>query len=109
MQYVGLVGITLIVTSSRLFARLRVIWPEFLGCPMCVGFWIGCFAYLLREYASVSIGEMMLLGGSVSVLSYSTHVLTEAVESLKDFLQFTPKETPPSLPPILIPFRDDEE
>ena len=35
------VGMTLIMARSTLFEPVRKIWPKFLGCPQCVGFWVG--------------------------------------------------------------------
>jgi hypothetical protein len=40
----ALVGATLIVVRGTLFRRVRAIWPSFLGCSQCVGFWIGVLA-----------------------------------------------------------------
>jgi hypothetical protein len=34
-------GVTIVVTTSRLAGPLRRLAPKFLGCPMCVGFWVG--------------------------------------------------------------------
>ncbi len=44
------VGMTLIVTKSKLFEPLRnavlarsIWWATLIGCPMCFGFWAGIF------------------------------------------------------------------
>lgn len=40
----ALAGATIIFTKSTLFAFVRKLWPKFLGCPLCVGFWVGIIA-----------------------------------------------------------------
>ena len=41
LAVLGLASATLIVTESLLFARVRALWPALLGCPLCLGFWVG--------------------------------------------------------------------
>ena len=38
-------GVTLILTSSKLFEDIRPRY-HFFTCPMCVGFWVGLFVAL---------------------------------------------------------------
>ena len=48
-------GITAIIVHSYIFDSLRFKafkalkepWNKFLLCPMCVGFWVGMFCYLM--------------------------------------------------------------
>lgn len=40
----ALIGATLIITSSTIFAPIRRRGPAFLKCAQCVGFWVGVAA-----------------------------------------------------------------
>ncbi len=70
----GLVGITLIFTSASIFKPLRGLlkkWPliyNYITCSMCIGFPIGLLYGLL--IVEKSIIYSILLGGSVSLISY---------------------------------------
>lgn len=44
LHIAGLIGATLIITSSTLFSPIRRLWPALLACPQCVGLWIGAAA-----------------------------------------------------------------
>lgn len=37
----GLVGATIIFCRGDIFAQVRRVWPKFLTCTLCVGFWVG--------------------------------------------------------------------
>lgn len=41
MIYCSLIGLTLFVVRSSLFAPLRNLFPPLLACAQCSGFWIG--------------------------------------------------------------------
>ena len=70
----GLAGITLIFTSASIFKPLRDLlkkWPliyNYITCSMCIGFPIGLLYGLL--IVEKSIIYSILLGGSVSLISY---------------------------------------
>jgi hypothetical protein len=61
-------GLTLVVTTSWIFAPLRAlagrsrIGAAFIGCPMCVGWWVGVLvAVALPELAPVRHGTIGVL------------------------------------------------
>lgn len=70
----GLAGVTLIFTSASIFKPLRNLlkkWPpvyNYITCSMCIGFPIGLLYGLL--IVEKSIISSILLGGSVSLISY---------------------------------------
>jgi hypothetical protein len=43
LAFAGLVSATIIFVKSTLFAKIRSVYPTFLSCALCVGFWIGLF------------------------------------------------------------------
>jgi hypothetical protein len=67
----ALIGTTLIITRSKLFAPIQRRWPVLFQCSQCVGVWIGAVA---GAYGLVSIGQgrvldMLIVGTSTSFLS----------------------------------------
>lgn len=72
LSIAGLVGITIIVTWSSIMARVRRLSPSFLGCALCVGFWVG-----LLGGAAHRVGwlEIVMSAGAVSVLSMLTKLV----------------------------------
>jgi len=40
----GAMGLTIIVSLSRVAAPFRKFFPSLLGCSLCTGFWAGCGA-----------------------------------------------------------------
>lgn len=77
----GCVGLTLIVTTGRIFSPLRIylrgfvvphnplrILGELLSCSMCSGFWVGFLWSWLIAGSSFTTG--FLWGGVVSLAAY---------------------------------------
>ena len=87
VHLVGLIGLTLIVTRSSLFARVRKL-ASFLSCSQCVGWHMGFWSTVLTYEGAASpwpiVGARfwyaVLVGGVVSLLSS----LSEAVLSALD-------------------------
>ena len=84
-------GITLIVTTSWILAPLRAlaartsIGAVFIGCPMCVGWWVAVLVALaLPELAPVQHGKLGLLAcgfhGSAAcvILNAIVHALSSS-------------------------------
>ena len=75
----GLVGITIIITSSSILNSLRIqikkrsdTLGELIECPMCTGFWVGLF------FGAVSgIAPPIIMGGLISLLSWSTYTVVD--------------------------------
>ena len=75
----GLVGITIIITSSVFFESVRErvsnysqVLGELINCPMCTGFWVGLF------FGFVSgIAPPVIIGGLVSLLSWSIYTVVD--------------------------------
>jgi len=75
----GLVGITVIITSSVFFEDLREkvsnssqILGKLINCPMCTGFWVGLFFGFIS-----GIAPPVLIGGLVSLLSWSIYTVVD--------------------------------
>lgn len=79
-HFVGLVGVTLIVSKGRIFDGVRSYLVGFvrwynplrwvgsaMHCPMCSGFWVGAVFAVLFGYGVVAVP---LLGGCVSLASW---------------------------------------
>lgn len=79
LDFIGLVGATLIFTWSKLFTRVRAIYPTFLECSMCVGFWVGVAGYEARDQRSLY--DAFLTGCSISLLSYTTTLLFRRLQA----------------------------
>lgn len=77
----GCVGITLIITTGKVFASLRIylrgfvvlynplrVFGELISCPMCTGFWVGfLWSWLV---VGVFLVDAVLWGGVISLASY---------------------------------------
>ena len=72
VSIVGLVGLTIIVTWGKIAARLRLLSPDFFGCALCVGFWIGLAGAIVRWEG---LFEAVVTAGAVSVLSMLTKLV----------------------------------
>lgn len=71
-QLFALAGATLIFCEGSLFARVRRLWPKLLGCPQCVGFWVGLGAALVLDRAGPwprALGAAFLSGCATSLAS----------------------------------------
>lgn len=56
IAFAGLISVTIIFTWSTLFKKVRSIYPTFLGCALCVGFWIGLFGSMAwREVVPLTL------------------------------------------------------
>lgn len=67
----ALVGTTLIIVRGTIFDAVRRLWPSFLACSMCCGFWVGAVA---GATGILSIGhgralDMFIAGASTSFSS----------------------------------------
>ena len=40
----ALIGATLLIVRSAIFAPVRRLWPALFGCAQCAGFWVGVTA-----------------------------------------------------------------
>lgn len=70
------VGLTTIITQSSLFAPLRqgfqwLTGSKFLGCPMCVGFWVG---FGLSAWKGESVLSMVIDGLASSGICWIVYV-----------------------------------
>lgn len=74
MHLLGLIGATIIFTWSTLFEKVRAIYPKFLRCSMCVGFWVGCLGIFL-DGKPHEVYEAFLNGTTVSLLSFTTYLI----------------------------------
>ncbi len=75
----GLVGITIIITTGAIFEELREkisdlsqVLGKLINCPMCTGFWVGFFFGFLSE-----IAPPIIVGGLVSVLSWALYSVVD--------------------------------
>lgn len=73
----ALIGATLIVVRGTIFRRMRAVWPAFLACSQCVGFWVGVGA---GATSIVSLGygrwfDTALMGCAVSALAMVTDIV----------------------------------
>jgi hypothetical protein len=75
----GLVGITIIITSSVIFEDIRErisnssqVFGKLINCPMCTGFWVGLFFGFISDMA-----PPILIGGLVSLLSWSVYTVID--------------------------------
>ena len=79
LALLGNVGVTLIVTSGKVFAPVRRALAEsrwsrplgaLLSCSLCLGWWVGlASAWLLGLRRPV---ELVWGGGAIALLSYAT-------------------------------------
>lgn len=69
--HIALIGLTLIIVRSLIFAPVRKLWPGLLGCAQCTGMWVGMAAGAIGV---VDLGHRialntLLVGASTSLLS----------------------------------------
>ena len=83
--YLGLVGLTLILTRGTIFDKVRNwigIQNGFLGtlvyCSQCLGFWVGLVYYVIRIRKNVI--EAILFASAISLLSYLIDAILERLE-----------------------------
>ena len=91
VHLVGLVGLTVIVTKSTLFARVRRL-VKFLACAQCLGWHMGfwatvlSFPYLGTVQPWTVIGERfwyaVLFGGVVSLASSLAEAVLAALDEV---------------------------
>lgn len=81
LTIVGLIGITIIITSGAIFDSLRKVISEksessgrLINCPMCTGFWIGLIVGFVGMPIDIS---PIILAGIVAVLSWSTYTVVD--------------------------------
>jgi len=90
---IGCIGLTIIVTTGKVLAPLRVYLTGFkhnanpfkilgnmVSCSMCTGFWVGFLWSLL--FLSKPILESILWGGMISLVSYATDFFLILLEKL---------------------------
>lgn len=67
----ALIGMTLLIVRSVVFAPLRKLWPAFFGCAQCVGTWVGAAAGAsgIIETNYVWWADAVIVGASVSFLA----------------------------------------
>jgi hypothetical protein len=67
----ALVGTTLIIVRGTIFAPIRKLWPELLGCSQCTGTWIGIAAGASGVVSTGHGGilDAMIVGSATSFLS----------------------------------------
>ena len=106
----GLVGLTYIITRSRLTQTLRGNFPYepfryLLNCAQCVGFWVGFLFYTvytpelshtlydafstpeeLKTIPFLTLAAAFIYGGLISLLSSFTVNLLELIAFSKDWL-----------------------
>lgn len=79
----GLAGITIIITSSKIFENIRnrisemsTTLGELVNCPMCTGFWTGFFFGIMSD-----IAPPLVLGGLISLLSWSIYTFVDYIST----------------------------
>lgn len=67
----ALIGATLIVVRSTIFAPVRKLWPALLGCAQCTGFHVGFIAGAtgVVQAGHGRIVDAIVVGCSASFLS----------------------------------------
>ncbi len=80
LDFAGLVAATIIFVWSPLFERVHAIWPRFLKCAMCTGFWIGLGGSLLRRGLHADRYDHFFTATAVSVLSFFTYLALRRLE-----------------------------
>lgn len=87
LTIIGLIGITLVITTGKIFDELRRwllsfhVWfnplrvlGEVMSCTMCAGWWVGAVWAVCN---GTSWGAAIVIGGILSVLSFTAdEVLT---------------------------------
>ncbi len=119
----GLVGVTIVLSSGKIFDGLRswlvgfkVRWNplrflgEVMSCTMCMGWWIG---FLWGTAAAQGLGSSVVFGGLVSVASFAAD---EALTILAAYgiraaraLRPAPQPMAPPPPPPVAPRAPEDE
>lgn len=55
-------GLTQILVSGAIFNRIRPNKP-FFRCPMCIGFWVGVFLFIINGFTSIYSFELTFING----------------------------------------------
>ena len=71
LLFLALVGATLIIVRSTLFAPVRRLWPALLECSQCTGTWVGGVAGAsgLVSTGRGAVLDTLIVGASTSFLS----------------------------------------
>lgn len=69
MILIALVGATLLLVRSTIFAPLRRLWPALLGCAQCTGFWVGVGASWLAPTGHAWSLNAVIVGAATSFLA----------------------------------------
>lgn len=65
----ALIGTTLLIVRSTIFAPVRRLWPALLGCAQCCGFWVGIGASWLIPTGHAWLLNTVIVGAATSFLS----------------------------------------
>ena len=67
----ALIGVTLIITRSTLFAPIQRLWPPLFQCSQCVGMWVGAVAsaFGIMNVGQGRIFDALIVGAATSFLS----------------------------------------
>lgn len=101
VHLVGLVGLTVIVTKSTLFARVRRL-VSFLACAQCLGWHMGFWATVLSfdgvtapwQVVGARFWHAVLIGGVVSLAASLAEAALAALDEVILKLSGTPGATP---------------
>ena len=64
----ALAGATIVFCRGDVFATVRRVWPRFLGCPLCVGFWTGALGMFGVRRSTTAL-DFLLDGSAVALLA----------------------------------------
>ena len=93
LLYLVCVGTTIIVTVSSIFEPMRNMVSsksdflgELVGCPMCMGFWIGIFWSLFNNNLSgqhyLGMTYPIYIGVLSSLFSWTYAVIVDCIQSI---------------------------
>ena len=98
IEYLGLIGFTLIITTGYITENFRFwlieknkVLGRFFSCSMCVGFWIGFFYSLF--FTTVTINNHILFGCAISFLSYLSDSLINFLKVSDELLWWKNKNS----------------
>lgn len=80
--FAGLVSITIIFVKSTLFARVRRIYPTFLECALCAGFWIGLFGSIAWNPGTLTLHDGLSHFFAASIVSVLSLVIALVLHRL---------------------------
>ena len=91
IEFLGLIGLTLIIVRGEIFGPLQRWWPSFFRCARCVGMWVGIAAgaSTIVPAGHGRVIDAFLVGGAVSFLALTA-------EGVHIWLLGEPDETKPS-------------